>query len=292
MRSSQRRKQYIIFDTSVITARAVALVVRAAYFADYTHQADIRLKSTRSLDAEIYNSHRKYALRLERKRLAPKNPDPLTVHDATAGFTKYVNSSPENTIDKQIRMAMVPSLCALYRRDRREFYRVFDDEIEIMIPELDIPLWLNEKKYFTRAYSFCTWQRVFQETCRNLKLHKDLADQSLLEWYASHLASEPDTDVILVTTDVLLVERMKALYLRHTSDCKLQKFEHFDLHGFVEHIKEEVEAWIEKISPDDAAGLEDIMSDIDLCYDMIMERAKPDHNALKYENNILSSFGR
>jgi len=273
------RTQYIIIDHNSYSSEAVALALRLAHFANQSGQANIRLLFTGSLKAEIDHGKKLYyKQQINKKRqtgLPEKNClEKFNFRDAINGYEQYIETDRNNPIDLQLEEEMIGHLCKMYHRDINRFYSVFNDNrMSVINPEQEIPRLLDNTKYFSQAYDSCLKSPDFRKTLQKLGLHKDIADKSVLEWYKTHIAAHPDTDVILVSMDNIFLDKMKKIYEeRYPNDDAFKHFEHFSPHGFAEHIKQEMETWISDTTPEIAQGLEQAVTDLDRCYANMMAK--------------------
>lgn len=280
------RKQYIVIDNNCRCPEAVGLALRLARFSDQVREADIRLFTTKTLEAEIHDGNMQHVRWQKRHGArARRDPDNPTFAQAIKGYDHYIKMGAENDVDQILRGIMTEHLSALFHEEGADrFYRRFPGQYySIVNPERDLPSLLMHRDFFQTAYNVCMKSKEFRETLRELDLDHDMADQSLIAWYRRHLQKEPDTDVIMVSSDGGMIAQMKTRYIQATGDRQLTHFEHFDLQGFAEHVMQEVEHAIG--SKDDRlfAGLEPVIADIDAYYESIMQKKRPDY---KHEGKL------
>lgn len=294
------RTQYIILDNNSRSVEAVHAAVSFAEAAKFSEYADIRVVFPPMLLAEINNSDR---MLKRHKRLHPKkhikqkhdkkHPQEttelqVTMQEILDAYGDYIEIPPLSEVERALCEVMVQHLTTQYNINMHKFYDLIGNpDISIINPENELPLLMQDAEFFSTAFGACEHSASFREKLEKLNLSKNLADDAIAAWYQNLTQDKPDADLMLVSQDKDLIERIKKLHNHAYPEARkiLAHVEIFDQPAFAHHLLTELHA-MRREGPEADTARMTINSCEDLCAKIA--RSKHPSGALDNEKTIAS----
>jgi hypothetical protein len=298
------RTQYIILDNNSRSVEAVHAAVSFAEAAKFAEYADIRVVFPPMLLAEIKRSD---TLLKRHKRLHPeknhthngkkhhhkrndRNEDlHVTMDEVLEAYADYIEIPPFSEVEQKLETLMIFHLNMQHNQNIHKFYDLIGNQGDSIVdPETDLPALMKDASFFAHAFDACERSASFREKLSKLNLSQNLADDAIAAWYKNLAQGKPDADLMLVSQDNGLINRIKAIHNRTYPEASntLAHLEVFDQPAFAHHLLTELHT-MRKERPEAA---EDARMTINACEDLCAKIASSKHpsGALDNEKNIAS----
>jgi hypothetical protein len=277
-------KQYVILDNSAFSTETLHAILAHAELCKQSGTADIKLVVPRMLFAEYQHSIR--FLWDCRKKEAHVNgkPELLTrqksdrpkLMDFMKTYADYIIIPEPSAIETKVKDLMIAYLAGIYRDNPDHFHFILYDRNEsISNPEQELPDYLSDGRRFAKVYSNCKKEAAFNEILRSNSCKKNLADKAIVEWYSQNIVPLGTDDVLLVSDDNKLIEKMTAIYENTCLDENHKHLAHLDFfthEGIAAHMKADLEDM--KTTLPEASSKTAIEAVITLCK-AVMDTKKP-----------------
>ena len=256
------RTQRIILDNNSYSNRLLHTALTYAEVAKACNFADIKIVFTPMLLAEINHAQRMH----DNKTIRPGSGFGKSARRGGGGsipelgelldaYGEHIEISMGADTEKRVKNLMWEYLMDMHTDHPDYFYSLLHLPKDSMAnPKRELAEMMDNPEGFINIFHACLQGNFFRDallaTNPTADLDtgptKDLADDSIVEWYKGHLAKTPapDNDVILVSCDQELLRRMKSKHNRAYPGKanNLDHFDHFDQTAFARHVLEELNA--------------------------------------------------
>jgi hypothetical protein len=287
------RTQYIILDNNSRSVEAVHAAVSFAEAAKFSEYADIRVVFPPMLLAEIKRSdtllkrhkrlhpekhHRKNSKKHHEKHEGVKRNENLqvTMNEVMEAYADYIDIPPLSEVEQKLADVMIDHLTIQHNNNIHKFYDLIGNAGDSIInPETDLPELMKDGSFFAHAFEACERSASFREKLGKLKLTQDLADDAIAAWYKNLVQGRPDADLMLVSQDNGLINRVKTIHNHAYPEARnvLAHVEIFDQPAFAHHMLTELHA-MRKERPEAA---DDARMTINACEDLCAKIASSKH---------------
>ncbi len=254
------RTQRVILDNNSYSNRLLHTALTYAETAKACNFADIKIVFTPMLLAEINHAQRMHDNKTMHSgfgksvRRGAGGPIP-ELGELLEAYSEHIEISGGGDTEKRVKNLMWEYLMDMHTDHPDYLYALLNMPKDSMVnPKRELAEMMDSPEGFMNIFHACLQGNFFRDALlatnptTNLDNGptKDLADDSIVEWYKSHLANKPapDNDVILVSCDQELLRRMKSKHNRaypgKAND--LEHFDHFDQTAFARHVLEELNA--------------------------------------------------